>query len=75
MKRLLLGLVLLGGCTSKTPYGECIGITDDENPLLEYKVSTRNLIWGTLGMGLMVPPVLVAFTQFKCPVAAKAVAK
>lgn len=62
-------IVLLSACTSRTEYGECIGITDKEKPGLVYKVSAWNVALAILFFELILPPVFVLVDEFKCPVA------
>jgi hypothetical protein len=70
---LLAGMVLLQGCTYKTPYGECIGAFDKEqaekeNPNLIYRLSAWNLILGAVFFEvLFVPPILVLKDATFCP--------
>lgn len=67
----LLIAILLSGCTSHTEYGACIGIADDKEPNLVYKVSAWNLFLGIIGFELIAPPIFVLVDQFYCPVAYK----
>jgi hypothetical protein len=67
----LLVMIALCGCVSKTEFGECIGITDDKNPQLVYKVSARNVVIGIIFFEVIVPPVVVLVDETYCPVAAK----
>lgn len=70
MKRAIAAALLLAlaGCTSSTPYGECIGAFDQERPELVYKPSVRNIVVGILFFELIVPPVVVLVDEIKCPV-------
>ena len=70
MKYLFI-LMLLASCTSRNSIGECIGINDKEDPTLEYKYSTRNIIVGLVFVELIIPPVMVALEQIKCPIGPK----
>ena len=74
MKRIAVIIItgfILCGCTTSTEYGPCIGIADDKNPSLTYKVSAWNLVVGTFFMGFIAPPVYVLVDQFYCPVGRK----
>jgi hypothetical protein len=63
--------LFLGGCTSRTEFGHCIGAFDDGDPGLVYKASGWNIAMGILFVELIVPPVLVVVDQTRCPVARK----
>lgn len=67
----LLVLLALAGCTSKTEFGECVGMMDDKKPGLEYKASGWNIAMGIIFVELIFPPVLVVVDQFHCPVGKK----
>lgn len=78
MKRIaLLALILaLVGCTSRTEFGECVGIDDSERkPELVYKLSKWNLFLGALFIQTLVVPIVVAAEQTYCPVAKQEGAK
>jgi hypothetical protein len=64
-------LIALVGCTSRTEYGECIGAFDDKKPDLIYKLSARNLFWGIVGFSLIAPPIFVIVDQTFCPIGRK----
>ena len=59
------------GCTTRTDYGECIGIADDKDPTFVYKVSRWNVILGVIFVEMIVPPVIVLANEFSCPVGKK----
>lgn len=67
----LIFAILLTGCASHTEYGPCVGIADDKNPNLVYKVSAQNLIVGILFFQLIAPPIFVVVDEFYCPVGVK----
>lgn len=76
MKKFLAMLLFscaLVACESKTEYGKCVGMGEDElkDPNLRYKISTRNLIVGLVFIELLAPPVIVVLDKFECPVARK----
>lgn len=62
-------LILLAGCTTKTTYGECIGITDDKQPNLQYKADTGNIILAFIFSETIVVPAVVVFSDLYCPIA------
>jgi hypothetical protein len=64
----LLVAALLVGCTSRTEFGPCIGMADDKDPALIYKVSKWNIFMGILGIEMIIPPIVVAKNQMYCPV-------
>lgn len=71
MKKLLciaLMTTMLVGCTSKTEYGSCIGITEKENPTLHYKVSAWNVFLAIVFSETIIVPVLVLADEVSCPV-------
>ncbi len=66
-----LALVALAGCASETPVGKCVGIIEERDPRLEYKLSVRNVVVGIVFFELIIPPVVVLSDQLYCPVRAK----
>lgn len=71
MKKLMVVLLMclmLASCTSRTELGECIGIGDEETPTLKYKPSVGNIIVGAIFFETIIVPLVVLFTQIKCPV-------
>lgn len=71
MKKLIAVLVasaMLAGCASSTEYGACVGISDKQNPKLEYKPSARNIVVGLLFVEMIAPPIFVIVDEFYCPV-------
>lgn len=74
MKKLVLVAAMLlatTGCKSSTEYGECIGIVEDGDPELKYKISVRNAIWTLIGVETLIAPVLWLTDYAKCPVGSK----
>ena len=63
----LLALSLVG-CAGRTEYGECIGIDGKENPKYEYNYSVRNVVIGTIFAETLVVPLVVLFSELKCPI-------
>lgn len=68
----LLIAALLAGCTSKTAFGDCIGIADDKKPNLEYKVSAWNIALAVIFSETIVVQIVVLVDKTSCPVAKKA---
>lgn len=69
---ILLIAALLAGCTSKTEFGDCIGIADDKKPDLQYKVSVWNVVMAVIFSETIVVPIVVLMDKTSCPVAKKA---
>jgi hypothetical protein len=68
MKKLLIALLLLSGCTSSTEDGPCIGAFDTKEPGVKYKLSAWNIGVGILFFSAIIPPVLVLADETFCPV-------
>jgi len=64
-------IVLLSGCTERTEFGSCIGLADEKDPKLVYKLDATNLVVGLVFIELIVPPVVVAVDETFCPVGRK----
>lgn len=73
MKSLLIVLivVLLAGCTSRTEFGECVGLADERVSGLTYKVSAWNVFMAVIGFELIAPPIFVAVDETFCPIGRK----
>jgi hypothetical protein len=74
MKKIALATVLtltLSGCTSSTEYGECVGITDQKDPTLRYEYNAGNVIVAVAFSETIIIPVIVIFSNLKCPIAKK----
>ena len=74
MKKLCAILILcafLAGCTSSTPYGECIGAFDERNPGLIYKLDAMNIAMAVIFFELVLPPIFVIVDETFCPVGVK----
>lgn len=66
---LLMALIFLtAGCTSRTEYGECIGITDKERKELEYVVSGWNVFLAIFFVETIWVPAWIIFNEIKCPI-------
>ena len=64
-------LAALAGCTTRTEHGPCIGLGDDKDPALIYKLSAWNLFLGIVFIELIAPPLFVAVDSTFCPVGKK----
>lgn len=74
MKKLfiILAMLVLAGCTTRTEYGKCIGLADDEDPKLTYKLSAYNISLAVVfSWLLLVPPIYVAVEYTYCPIGNK----
>lgn len=65
-----LAISLLAGCESSTEHGSCIGIQDEKDAGLQYKISVRNLVLGVVFFEMVFPPIVVGLNEFYCPVGA-----
>lgn len=68
---IVLLLVLLAGCTSKTEFGDCIGAFDDKDPHLVYHASAWNIFLAIIGVQFIAPPIFVIADETLCPVGVK----
>ncbi|MCK9369238.1 hypothetical protein M0R04_04805 [Candidatus Dojkabacteria bacterium] len=68
---LLIMMLALSACTERTQYGECIGVTDEKNPELVYKVNTQNAMLGVLFFETLIVPIVVINDCLYCPVRKK----
>lgn len=73
MKKTLIGLiaaasVFLAGCESRTDFGPCVGVGDNHDSHLVYKVSTTNLVVGVIFFETIIVPIVIANDEFYCPV-------
>jgi hypothetical protein len=60
-------------CTSSTAFGPCVGISDDRDPSLTYKVSAGNIFLAIVFSETIIVPVVVIADEVACPVGRKAV--
>lgn len=70
MKKLLtltLMVALLSGCTTSTQYGSCIGVADDKDPKLLYKISVWNTVMAIFFFETIVVPIVVIVNEIACP--------
>ena len=72
-KLLILALILFSciSCTSQTQYGKCVGIADDKDPKLIYKLDTTNMVLGIIFIETIIVPIVVVNDQLFCPVGIK----
>lgn len=65
-------IVLLAGCTSATEHGQCVGMFDEKDPKLTYKLSGWNAFMAVIGSSLFfVPTIIVVANETFCPVGKK----
>ncbi len=69
----LAALLAASGCVSETKYGACVGVSDDRDPSLTYKASTRNIVVGVIFVETIFVPLIVLLDEFACPIGRKAV--
>ena len=70
---IVLSAVLLLGCTTHTQYGKCIGLADDKNPALIYKVDAWNVFLGIVFFETIIVPLYVVIDNAFCPVDKKVI--
>jgi len=68
---ILLAAIMLSGCTSTTQFGQCIGIADDKNPELVYKLSVWNTFLAIVFSETIIVPIVVLVDETFCPVGTK----
>lgn len=56
------------GCTSRTEFGSCVGIGEQQKSNLKYKISGLNLFLSVIFFSTMFVPVIVAVNETFCPV-------
>lgn len=73
MKKITLALLLLSlsSCINNTAFGPCVGLNDNQNGKLEYKISAWNVTMGVFFAGLVAPPIYVILDKLYCPVGEK----
>jgi hypothetical protein len=74
MKKILfiaLAALAVSGCTSRTEYGNCVGLGDDKDPALHYKVSVWNAFLGIVFVETIIVPIFVVVDETFCPVGKK----
>lgn len=68
---LILAFVLLSGCTSRTNFGLCVGVGEDRDASLVYKLSHWNIFVAFILVETIVVPIVVIADQLYCPVGKK----
>ena len=68
---IMILVAMLVGCSSSTEYGQCVGVVDDRDPNLVYKLSAQNLAVAIIFFELIAPPVIVLADELYCPVGVK----
>ena len=68
---IMILVTMLAGCSSSTEYGRCVGVVDDRDPNLVYKLSAQNLAVAIIFFELIAPPVIVLADELYCPVGVK----
>ncbi len=63
----ILVLVAATACTSRTEFGDCIGIADERDPTLTYRLSVWNTLLGIFFVEMIVPPIVVLANETFCP--------
>ena len=58
----------LGGCTSETEFGPCVGVGDTPNPKLLYRHSSKNIILGIIFVETIFVPAVVLMDEISCPI-------
>ena len=72
MRYLIVLLMLtLASCSSSNDLGKCVGLNGHEDPKLNYEYSAWNIGVGIVFSELIVPPIIVALDELKCPVSKK----
>jgi len=73
MKKLLIVLLVLlaTGCTTRTQFGQCVGVLDDKDPTLLYDLDIGNVFIGFIFSETLIVPAVVVLKQLECPVAKK----
>lgn len=74
MKKLFLSILVvltLMSCDGSTKYGECIGVFDEGNPDLVYKMSIWNGVWSAIFIETIIVPIVWAAEYARCPIAKK----
>jgi hypothetical protein len=68
---IMILVAVLAGCTNSTQYGDCVGIVDERDPNLVYKLSAQNMAVAIIFFELIAPPVIVLADELYCPVGVK----
>lgn len=68
---LVLVVAMLSACTTETEFGRCIGVADDKDPALVYKLSVLNTVLASIFVATIFVPVIVLVDETFCPVGKK----
>lgn len=68
---IILAALFLVGCTTKTEHGPCVGLSDEKNPTLTYKVDVWNAFLGIIFVETIIVPLIVVVDEIYCPVSKK----
>ena len=74
MRKLMITMMLafmLVGCSSKTQYGQCVGISGQKQHNLIYKVDTTNLVVSVIFGETLIVPIVYTMDYIWCPVGVK----
>jgi len=74
MKRLiplLLSVLMASSCVFNNEHGECVGFDDEQDPALEYNLSTRNFVLGIVFIQTLAVPIVVGLEAAYCPTGPK----
>jgi hypothetical protein len=69
---IILAALFLAGCTTRTEHGPCVGLGDEKDPKLVYKVDVWNAFLGIIFVETIIVPLIVIVDEVYCPVANKA---
>lgn len=69
----IIMLLSISGCESYRVMSDgknepCVGVLEDRNPNVKYKLSTRNLIVGFVFLEMVIPPIVILANETLCPV-------
>lgn len=74
MKLVVLALSVLlvfSSCTSSNELGKCVGISQGQDPKLNYELSIWNAALGIIFFEMIIPPIMVLHHETYCPVSVK----
>lgn len=75
LSTILVAVLLLTACSGSTEYGECIGLGDDKDPALTYRISIWNAFWSVVFIETIIVPIEWVVDYAECPTGKKAVPK
>lgn len=74
MKLVVLALVAMlafSSCTSSNSLGKCVGVSQVQDPSLNYELSIFNAALGIIFFEMIIPPIMVLHHETYCPVSVK----